>query len=241
MEKTDFGDDEEACVGVFRAEGGEEFPELVHVVVWKDAQRGFGHAGGIDEGCVGELVEEEEVAFPGDDRDGGKGGGVAGGEDECRFGIFRGGDGFLKRGVGVGGAGDEPGCAGAGAKFRDAIRERGGDGGVEGEAEIVVGGEVPEFASAAGDAEVPAFAGGEAAEEVFPFQGVELSAGIHRNIHHSATGRSRAQRRSFSESDQMLGVFDLRTTQATERPLSEPVEIRQRPETLVVPVFMPSQ
>ena len=46
---------------------------------------------------------------------------------------------------------------------------------------------------------------------------------------------------SFSESDQMFAEFDFRTTQMTERPLWVPEEIRQRPEALVVPVFMPSQ
>ncbi len=33
---------------------------------------------------------------------------------------------------------------------------------------------------------------------------------------------------SFSESDQMFGVFDLKTTHTTDRPLRLPVEMRQR-------------
>lgn len=44
---------------------------------------------------------------------------------------------------------------------------------------------------------------------------------------------------SFSESAQMFAVLDFNTTQMTDRPLISPVEIRQRPEAFVVPVFMP--
>ena len=166
---------------MFFVDGGEELAELFHVVVGEDAEGSFGHAGGIDERCVGELVEEDEVTFACDDWDRGKSSGVAGGEGEGGFGMFRGGDAFLQRGVRGGGAGDESGGGGAGAVFRDAIGEGGGDGGVVGEAEVVVGGEAPEFATVAGDAQVFAFPGGEATEEVFFRESFELLAGIHRS------------------------------------------------------------
>ena len=63
--------------------------------MWKDAESSIGDAGGIDEAGVGEAVEDDEIAFPSDDGDGGKGGGVAGGKGEGCLGVFRGGDGFL--------------------------------------------------------------------------------------------------------------------------------------------------
>lgn len=71
--------------------------------------------------------------------------------------MFRGGDAFLERGVGEGGACDESGGGGAGAVFRDSFDEGSGDGWVEGEAEVVVAGEVPEFTAVAGDEESAAF------------------------------------------------------------------------------------
>jgi hypothetical protein len=52
---------------------------------------------------------------------------------------------------------------------------------------------------------------------------------------------SSAQRSSLVESVQMLGVFDFSTTTITERPLRDPLETRQRPEALVVPVLRPLQ
>ena len=39
------------------------------------------------------------------------------------------------------------------------------------------------------------------------------------------------------ESVQMLGLFDFSTTTITERPPRDPLETRQRPEALVVPVL----
>lgn len=64
-------------MGVLFAELGEEGAEFSDVVVGEDAEGGSGGSRGIDEAGVGELVEDDMVAFPDDDGDGGEGGGVA--------------------------------------------------------------------------------------------------------------------------------------------------------------------
>ena len=134
-----------------------------------------------------------------------------------------------------GASGYQPRGGGAGPEFSDPLDERRRDRRMVGEAEVVVRGEVPELAAIYGNSRTCGREGGDAPEK-FPLREiVELLAWSH-----SAVGRSRDQRSSFSESDQMFGVLDFRTTQTTERPLRLPVEIRQRPEALVVPVFMPS-
>ncbi len=79
--------------------GGADFREdagkFFGIIVWEDAKRGVGGAGCIDEAGVGEAIKDNKITFPYNDRNGGEGGGVAGGESESRLGVFCSSNGFL--------------------------------------------------------------------------------------------------------------------------------------------------
>ena len=62
--------------------------EFFDIVVGEDAEGGFRGAGCIDEAGVGESVEDDEITFPDDDRDGGERGRVAGGKGKGGLGVF---------------------------------------------------------------------------------------------------------------------------------------------------------
>ena len=141
-----FGDDDDAGTGGrFFAGGAEDFFEFVEVVVGEDTEGGAAEACGVDEGGVAEFVEDEGVVFPGKGGEGAEGGGVAIGEGEGGFGFFGVGEFFLELVVEVERAADESGGGGAGSVGLEGGLGGDDEGGVVGEAEVVVRGKVGEF------------------------------------------------------------------------------------------------
>ncbi len=122
--------------------------EFFEVIVGKDAEDGTAEAGAIHEGGVAKLVEDHDVSFTHQGRDGAQGGGVAGGETQGGFGALEGGEGVLEFFVQSVITADEAG----GSARRFLIQSDGGgfpQARVGGEAEIVVRGKAEESAAVA--------------------------------------------------------------------------------------------
>ena len=99
---------------------------------------------------MGKFVEQDEIRLADDGGDHAERGGEAGGKDKCRLGLFGFGQSLFQQSVGRQCSADQAGGGGAGTKTPDALDQRGLDLRMAGEAEVVVGREVPQFASATG-------------------------------------------------------------------------------------------
>ena len=116
--------------------------EFSRVVVREGAVNRAAQAGAVDEACVAEAIEEDDIILAGQRLQGADARGRAAAEGEGGFGAFEGREFFLQFGVRSLRAGDQAG----GTRARAVIAGR-ADGGlddiaVRGESEIIIGGEV---------------------------------------------------------------------------------------------------
>ena len=118
--------------------GVEEFLKFMEIVVGEDAKGGAGEPGGIDQAGMGELIDDDGVALADNGRDGAHGGGVAVGESEGGFGFLSVGDFFFESMVEIERSADEAGGGGSGAVVGEGPGGGLDEGGVLGEAEVVV-------------------------------------------------------------------------------------------------------
>ena len=81
----------------------------------ENTEGGAGEFGCIDKACVGELIEDDRVAFSDECRDRAHSGGVAICEGEGGFSFFEPCDRFFEFVEEIEGTANEPGCGGAGA------------------------------------------------------------------------------------------------------------------------------
>lgn len=131
---------------------------------------------GVDEGGVGELVEEDEVACLGDGGEQGEVGGVAGAEEEGGFGVFEGGEGVFGFAVWGEVAYDETASAGSDAEALDGLCGGVDESGVLAESEVVVGSDVEELSAIACEEGSGGLNGAEGSVEVLGAPLLELMA-----------------------------------------------------------------
>ncbi len=235
------GDDDDPGVGVFGADAAQQPVELRGVVVREDADRRAGKAGTVDQAGVAKLVEHQHVVLSRQRGQATGGGGEAGGEDQRGLRALGGGERFFQLAVGRQGAADQSRGCRAGAEFPDALDEGLRQRRMRSEPEVVVRREIPQLAAGT---DHPRAGGGIERAQGPQQPGVRQFREFLPRVGHAhgwAAGRSSAQRRSFSESFQMLAELLFRATTMAERPFRVPELTRQRPARLVVPVFRPSQ
>ncbi len=143
--------DEGASFGMLGLRPLEQRFKFPEVVVGEDPDHGLAPARGIDEAGVGELVQNEDIAFAGEGADRPVGRGVPAGEREGGLDVFEAGEALLELQMGAERSADEAGGARADAELIDRPLRGLAQGRVRREAEVVVGGEVDHRSARRGD------------------------------------------------------------------------------------------
>ena len=113
---------------------------MIQIVVFKNSDLRFGQPGAVDDAGVVEAVAEENVAFGKKAGDGADGGLVAAAKGEGGFGFFEGGELSFQFPMGRERACDQTRSAAASAVSIQRVFGRLFEGGVVGEAKVVIGG-----------------------------------------------------------------------------------------------------
>ncbi len=130
---------------------GEQRAGAFVVEMGEGATQGAGVAGSVEEAGVVELVGDDAVARSGEGGQDGEIGHEAGGEEEGGLGLLEAGEGGFELVMEFHGAGDEARGAGAHAVAGEGVACGVDDGGVGGEAEIVIRGELEILTSVYGE------------------------------------------------------------------------------------------